>query len=350
MLMQMMRSKQFGGRITPELEKQYSSSKHWKDGKFHNLEITGMNIRPKNVPGLIYKQITSKGRRPLRPLEVSPFARQAFLAPGGELKYAWYGHSAVLLRLNGHNILIDPMMGHDASPPAPIKTKRFSENTLSIIDDLPEIDLMLLTHDHYDHLDLASIVKLKAKVRTYFVALGVKRHLVAWGVESSLIKEFDWWDSDSFADIEITFTPSRHFSGRGLRDRFRSLWGGWALRSQGGNVYFSGDGGYGKHFREIGERLGPFDLAFMECGQYNELWHQIHMFPEESVKAAMDAGAVKAIPVHWGGFTLALHPWNEPAGRFSAEADKKGLEAVYPELGAVYKLSSGQKVKWWVGV
>ncbi|HSG67640.1 MAG TPA: MBL fold metallo-hydrolase [Bacteroidales bacterium] len=340
--------KQFGGRITPVLLQQYQLSANWHDGKFVNLEETKMNIRLRNVPGLIYRQLAGrKMRSPGIPLKVLPFERAEFLSQSAGARYVWYGHSAIMLRLNGQTILIDPMMGPNASPPAPFKTKRFSDHTLDFINDFPEIDIVLISHDHYDHLDKTSILKLKSKAKRYLVALGVKRHLTAWGISPELITEVDWWDRISISGIDVTFTPSRHFSGRGLQDRNRSLWGGFALRSMNTNIIFSGDGGYGNHYAEIGKRLGPFDLAFMECGQYNELWRQIHLMPEESVQAARELNARKAVPVHWAGFSLALHNWQEPAERFFAAAEKLEITATFPLLGKVYGLQDEQKEKWW---
>ena len=252
------------------------------------------------------------------------------------------------MRLQGQTILIDPMLGPNASPIAPFKTKRFSENTLDLIDDFPEIDLMLLSHDHYDHLDLDSIEKLQHKTKKYFVAIGVKRHLVHWGIDESKIQEFDWWDNDSFNGIHITFTPTRHFSGRGLTDRAKSLWGGWNLKTEKENIWFSGDGGYGEHFKEVGNKLGPFDFAFMECGQYNEKWRPIHMFPDESVQAGMDAQVKKAMPVHWAGFALSQHSWTEPVEEFSKHAEDIKLDTIYPRLGQIVSLSDKlESDPWW---
>jgi len=300
------------------------------------------------MPRLIYKQfIDKKDREPKKPLAVADFDMESFMDDSVPFKYVWYGHSVVLMRLNGQTILIDPMMGPNAAPIAPFAVKRFSQNTLEFIDQWPEIDLLLLTHDHYDHLDLASMEKLIPKVKNYYTSLGCKRHLVHWGVDEAKVTEFDWWDNQRFADISITSTPARHFSGRGLKDRAKSLWGGWTLRTTDLNIYFSGDGGYSHHFKDVGRRLGPFDFAFMECGQYNENWHQIHMFPEESVRAANDAKVKKATPVHWGGFALAQHPWYEPADRFVKAANKEGLSAVYPELGKVYALTDNCERLWW---
>ena len=218
---------QFGGKVTKELKTQYEVSENWKDGIFQNLEETNMDIPLGKIPGVIYKQLTKEGQKPESALPIAPFDKASFLTPADKAKMIWYGHSVVLMRLKDKTILIDPMLGPNTTPIAPFATKRFSENSLSMIDDFPEIDLMLITHDHYDHLDYDSIQKLKEKTKKYFVALGVKRHLVRWGVESDLITEFDWWNDAPFEDIHITFTPTRHFSGRGLKDRAKCLWGGW---------------------------------------------------------------------------------------------------------------------------
>lgn len=342
--------KQFGGKATRELEKRYSQSPHWQNGKFMNLEETTMDISFQSMPKLLYKQFfESKGRMPKTPIPVIPFDEQAFLAPSDTTKFIWYGHSVLLMRMNGKTILIDPMLGPNASPIAPFKTKRFSENTLDIIDQLPHIDLVLLTHDHYDHLDLASIERLKPKVSQFYVALGCARHLILWGIEETAIQEFDWWDHQEFEGIEITFTPTRHFSGRGLRDRAKSLWGGWVFKSASESIYFSGDGGYGTHFREVGERLGPFDFGIMECGQYNENWHLIHMYPEESILAAKEAKVSKAMAVHWAGFSLAQHHWKDPIERFAKVANEQGLSHSSPEIGQLFTTET-ETGDWWSSV
>ncbi len=341
-------SKQFGARISEEQLNRYEKSPNWNEGKFQNLEPTELSIGLSKVPGIIYQQFKGRAeRQPNAPLPIETFDSEAFLAPSEQMKFIWYGHSVVLMRMNEKTILIDPMLGPDASPIAPFGTKRYSENTLALIEQFPEIDLLLMTHDHYDHLDYDSITKLIPKVKKYYVALGVKRHLVKWGVSANLITEFDWWDHKSFDDIKITFTPSRHFSGRGLTDRAKSLWGGWVFKSPSENIWFSGDGGFGKHFVEIGDRLGPFDFAFMECGQYNEAWHQIHMYPEECVQAAMDGKAKKCMPVHWGAFSLAPHHWKDPVDRFVDEAQKRSCACLMPRLGQMVTVDSEQVHHWW---
>ena len=306
-----------------------------------------MEFSIQNIPNLLYEQfVKTKGRAPKKRLVIEAFDLQAFMAPSHEPQFIWYGHSVLLMRWMDQTILIDPMLGPNASPIAPFATKRFSENALDMIDQFPPIDLALMTHDHYDHLDLASIKKLKDKTAKWHVALGVGRHLESWGIAPSTIKEFDWWDSAEFNGIQFTFTPSRHFSGRGLSDRAKSLWGGWVMKSNDHNLYWSGDGGYGDHFKEIGEKFGPFDFGFIECGQYNKHWHQIHMYPEESVQAALDAKVKIALPVHWGGFALALHHWKDPIARFSAEASAKNLQISTPNIGRQLSMSTKTDT-WW---
>ncbi len=340
---------QFGGKATKANLEQYAQSKNWSGKQFENLEETIMSLSFQDIPKLLYKQFCEKnGREPIGRLPVVPFDKEAFLAPADKAKFCWYGHSVILMRVENKTILIDPMLGSDASPIAPFKTKRFSENTLSLIDDFPEIDLLLMTHDHYDHLDYDSIQKLKPKVKKYWVALGVGRHLVKWGVDENDITEFDWWDQQPEGDIQITFTPTRHFSGRGLRDRFQGLWGGWVIKTASENIYFSGDGGYGPHFKTVGERLGPFNFAFMECGQYNELWSNIHLFPEESVQAGIDAGAEVIMPVHWGGFSLSTHPWKAPVEGFVEAAMRQNMPFMVPQLGEMFTADEAYSTApWW---
>ena len=341
--------KQFGGSVTKQLKIQYEQSANWRNGCFQNLEHTTLSVNLFDFPRVIYKQLSNKRvRQPQSPLPILPFDKKAFLAPSRKSKFIWYGHSAVLMRMEGKTLLIDPMLGPDTAPIAPIPTKRFSENTLDFIDDFPEIDLLLLTHDHYDHLDYASIQKLKHKTKQYFVSLGVKRHLVSWGVRADLITEFDWWNVHDFENIKITFTPTRHFSGRGLTDRSKTLWGGWVFKSSNEKIWFSGDGGYGKHFKEVGRREGPFDFALMECGQYNYDWKDIHLFPEDAVQGAIDAEAKKAMPVHWASFALSYqHTWQEPPEVFVKNAIEKQLDYTLPRLGELFDIASTLQAKWW---
>lgn len=343
-----MSSKHFGGKLTDEWLALYQKSPNWKNGAFQNLVETKTALNWRQIPGILIKQI--KGHpdgMPKSPLPVAPFDTSYFLQPSEKTKLVWYGHSAIAMRINGQTVLIDPMFGEDASPVGPVRTKRFSPHSLRWLDHLPDPDLVLITHDHYDHLDYKSIRHLKDKVRQWYVALGVKRHLMHWGVEASRIEEFDWWDARTFEGIHITFTPTRHFSGRGLTSMAKCLWGGWALKTSSENIWFSGDGGYEAHFKEIGTRLGPFDFGMMECGQYNTDWAQIHMFPDEAVKAALDAGVRVAMPVHWAGFNLSyFHAWYEPAETFVRHAEEVGLRSLTPTLGEIFEVNSRSN-PWW---
>ena len=338
---------QFGGSVTAEEKKRFENSMQWRGDIFENSSTTTMDMNLKTVPGLLKEFINGrKSRMPKTSIDFHEFDRERF-EKGSKPRFIWFGHSVALLRIDSINILIDPMFGPDASPIGPMRTKRFSDNTLDIIDSLPEIDLVLLTHDHYDHLDYQSILKLKNKVKCFYVALGTARHLIKWGISKDRIQEFDWWQKTVFQELEIVFTPSRHFSGRGAFDRAKSLWGGWVVKSKEFSVYWSGDGGYDSHFKEIGMKYGPFDLGFMECGQYNERWQQIHMLPEEAVQASMDASVNKAIPVHWGAFSLALHDWKDPIQRFEKQAQLDGQDCLFPELGKVIKYDENHSEPWW---
>lgn len=338
---------QFGGKLDKGELRRLEKSNHWKRGKFQNISKTTMDVNLKTLPGLLKENVKGRSsREPQVELKVHKFLSDRFQSDG-EPKFVWYGHSVLLLQLSNRNLLIDPMFGPDASPIGPVRTRRFSKNSLKLIDDLPKIDMVLLTHDHYDHLDFKSIRKLKTKVNRFLVPLGVGRHLEHWGIKKEVITEFDWWQSLTEENINFTFTPSRHFSGRGPFDRAKSLWGGWVISDDKHNIYWSGDGGYDNHFKEVGDKLGPFDWGFMECGQYNYRWHQIHMYPEEAVQAAIDAKVNYAIPVHWGAFSLALHHWKDPIDRFVKESALKEQNIITPELGEIIGMHSFNSNPWW---
>lgn len=348
----MRKSKQFG--VQPSLNdiEKYTRSKQWNRSVFENMEPTQMSLNSSAITRLLYERIfKGKNRSPLLNLPIIPFDKVRFEDPANNrFKAVWFGHSAILMRIQHINIFIDPMLGSNAAPISPFPVKRFSEKTMDIIDELPELDLVLLSHDHYDHLDYDSIVKIDSRTKHFLVALGVARHLISWGIDESRITEFDWWDERTVDGVKITFTPSRHFSGRGLKDRAKSLWGGWVFDTGSEKIWFSGDGGYGKHFKEIGERFGSFDFAFMECGQYNELWHPIHLCPEETVQAAIDAKVRAAMPVHWAAFALAQHSWTDPIERFVTEAQRKGVQYITPRLGEEISLLSNVQLEWWKDV
>ncbi|WP_343218576.1 MBL fold metallo-hydrolase [Campylobacter concisus] len=213
--------------------------------------------------------------------------------------------------------------------------------------DYPEvIDIALISHDHYDHLDYKTILELKDRIAKFLVPLGVKAHLIKWGVDEGKIYEFDWFGDLKIGNLNFTFCPSRHFSGRTFK-RNTTLWGGWAVEEAGFSFYFSGDGGYGKHFKMINEKFGGFDLVFIENGAYSDGWPYVHIKPEESAQALKDLGARLGVPVHWGKFDLSYHAWDEPIKRFEKTATKLELNYATPMIGEVFSVQNPPRKKWW---
>ena len=261
----------------------------------------------------------------------------------------WYGHSAILLEIDGKNLLIDPMLGPAASPVS-FLSKRFPYKNSINLENLPEIDAVIISHDHYDHLDYPSIKYLKNKTNHFFVPLGVGSHLKEWGIKPSKINELDWWQSISFEGLELVATPARHFSGRKFNDRNKTLWASWVILGRKDKVFFSGDGGYFKGFKEIGNKYGPFDFTMIECGQYNKNWAAIHMMPEESVQAHLDLRGKVLMPIHWGAFSLSLHSWKEPVERLLAKADAEDVIVTFPMIGQKLNIDAAitDATRWWV--
>ena len=217
------------------------------------------------------------------------------------------------------------------------------------IESLPQIDVVILSHDHYDHLDYGSIIKLKDKVGMFYVPLGLGAHLIEWGVPIERVKELDWWEEIVHDRLVFKCAPAQHFSGRGMTDRMNTLWASWVIQSEKENIFFSGDSGYGNHFKAIGEKYGPFDFAMIECGQYNDLWSDIHMFPEETAQAAVDLEAKRMMPIHWGAFKLALHEWTDPVERVIKKAKELKVEIVVPQIGSEVNMKNPiiDEIQWW---
>lgn len=270
-----------------------------------------------------------------------------FLAQKDGLYSIWFGHTTFLLNIEGKIILVDPVFSDNASPVS-FTTKRFQKPVLSL-EELPEIDYVLISHDHYDHLDMKTIKYLKNKDLKFVTPLGVGEHLKYWGVNGENIIEKDWWESFATDDVEFIATPAQHFSGRGLFDRNKTLWASWVIRSKKHSVYFSGDSGYDTHFKDIGEKYGPFDVAFLETGQYNEKWAEVHMLPDQGVKAYKDLKAKKYFPVHWGMFILAMHKWNDPMFDLFKAGESQEVNFVVPKFGEIVNLNENYQInKWWL--
>lgn len=340
-------SPQFGGKASAQRLKELEASPNFKEGVFENQIETIMDMNMSKLPGLLKEQFFGKEiRSPEKPNPVK--WQEGNQQEVDSLVYlTWYGHSAFLLEMDGKRILIDPMLG-GASAPVSFLTRRFTYQEPIDLDALTDIDAVIISHDHYDHLDYPTIDKIKDRVGHFYTALVVGEHLKRWGVAPENITELDWWDTVQLGDIELVAAPARHFSGRGFSDRNKTQWASWILKGKHRNIYFSGDGGYGPHFTEIGEKYGPFDFAMVECGQYNERWSAIHMFPEESVQASIDVRSKVMMPIHWGAFNLALHDWRDPIERARAEAAKKGVTVVNPYIGERFEIGQDDiSEPWW---
>ncbi|MEK6481125.1 MBL fold metallo-hydrolase [Catalinimonas sp. 4WD22] len=343
----------FGGKADAQLKERYLQSGHYEGGKFINLIPTTLGIKTGDYVGLTLDYI--KGTPNIEPAGELPVISLDSVnivpKPDKPARVTWFGHSAILLELEGKNIFIDPMMGESPSPLPMIGSKRYGALPIAI-EKLPHLDAVLISHDHYDHLDYGSILKLKDKVDNFYVPLGVGAHLRAWGVEAEKVHELNWWDK--VTDDEFTFVcaPARHFSGRGILDRDQTLWSSWVIQSPSQKLFFSGDSGYGPHFKEIGNRFGPFDFAMLECGQYDPRWEAIHMLPEQTVQAAIDVKTELMMPIHWGAFTLALHSWTDPVDRAIAKAQEMKVAIATPIIGEAILLEKETypNSRWWENV
>ncbi|MCB1141458.1 MAG: MBL fold metallo-hydrolase [Leptospiraceae bacterium] len=269
-----------------------------------------------------------------------------FLEPTDGIKFIWMGHSTLLINFQNKILMVDPVLSGSASPFS-FLVKRFQPPVLSI-NELPEIDIVLISHDHYDHLDMETISSFRDKKTKFITPLGVGSHLVSWGITKDRIEEKDWWESLSTNDLKFTCTPAQHFSGRTGMDSGKTLWASWVIESEDKKIYFSGDSGYDIHFKEIGGKFGPIDLVFMENGQYNERWKEVHLLPRETSQAFLDVKGKVLVPIHWGMFELSLHDWYEPVEESERYASEMGIELWTPELGQVMELEKQNIItKWW---
>ena len=342
-----MKQPQFGKVASGNDLKRIASSSNYREGKFKNLTYT-----PDLKEGVSYFTVMkdfffNKSKRS-RPPRILPSVKTDLLKLNpAENVLIWFGHSSYFLQLDGKKILVDPVFSGHASP-VTFTTKSFPGSNVYTVDDMPEIDYLFITHDHYDHLDYQTIVKLKPKVKKVITGLGVAEHLQYWGYKKGIIAEKDWNEELILDDgFIVNTTSTRHFSGRGFK-RNASLWLSFVLKTPTMKIFIGGDSGYDAYFKEIGNRYGPFDLAILECGQYNDYWKYIHMLPEETVQVAEDLKAKQFIPVHWAKFSLALHDWDEPIIRVTRESKKKNIPVITPMIGEAVNLKApGIFTNWW---
>ena len=344
----------FGDQLT-----RVQHSAHYSNGAFQNQTPTEVILKGVSF----FKMLKEYRNRPkdTAPSHPLPSVRTNLGALSSDHPViVWFGHSSYLIKVKGFHILVDPVFSGNASPVS-FFAKAFPGANVYGVKDMPPIDLLLLTHDHYDHLDYKTVLELAPGVRHICTSLGVGSHLEYWGIPAEKITELDWGegctidqttariiDSPASGHLTLTATPARHFSGRSFK-RGQTLWSSFVLKIDGYSLFLGGDSGYETHFKDIGREYGPFDIAILECGQYGVNWPYIHMMPEQTLAAAVDLRAKYLLPVHWGKFTLSLHPWNEPIRRLTAAAAAgNALPLTTPRIGEPVILGkSYPQERWW---
>ena len=342
-----MQQKQFGKDPSGKKLELVRLSSNYRDGAFQNPMPTDMMLKDTSYLKLIWESFNKLAS--VKPPKELPSIKTDLKNLADEKPaIVWFGHSSYLIKSKGFTILVDPVINGHASPVS-FFGKPFSGSDVFTLNDFPPIDLVLITHDHYDHLHYESIVQLAGSVKYFCTSLGVASHLEHWGVAPEKITEFDWWQTKTILPgIELTAAPARHFSGRTFK-RGTTLWSAFALQLHGYKLFLGGNSGYGNHFAEIGSKLGPFDIAILECGQYGINWPYIHMLPEETVMAAKDLHAKVLMPVHWAKFELAFHDWDDSIKRVTKSAAEKNQLITTPLIGEPVILTSSLPNKeWWV--
>jgi L-ascorbate metabolism protein UlaG (beta-lactamase superfamily) len=322
-------------------------SPQWQHGRFRNpVRMHRTSLR--KMLGILWRSLFHKPADtvPAAPIPLQAMSRAAIEAAPDNTVWR-LGHSTVLLKLDGDLWLTDPVFARRASPFSWLGPARFHAPPLAL-DELPSLKGVILSHDHYDHLDRAAVQALAAKTEMFVTPLGVGDLLMKWGVPAAKVRQLDWWRSLRLGGVELTCTPAQHFSGRGLSDGNSTLWCSWVIASDRHRVFFSGDSGYFRGFQAIGDRFGPFDLTMIETGAYNEDWPDIHMRPEQTLQAHLDLRGKVLLPIHNGTFDLAFHAWHEPLDRIAALADGAGASLATPVIGQGLSLASPHvDPRWW---
>ncbi len=319
-----------------------NKSKQYNDKKFVNYKPSPNWGFFKMFPIMWDFLVTNNDRKPDVPLPTQSvdFSQIENVKPD-ELKITWIGHSSQVINIDGKIVLTDPIFENQTAFMGP---SRYNGDVPLNIDELPEIDLVLISHNHYDHLNSYTIEKIHPKVKQFVVPLLVGAELEKIGVPRGKIIELDWWEEITlFDNFLIVFTPTQHFSGRSLFDRDETLWGSYVVNGPHHKIYFSGDSGYFDGFKKIGDKYGPFDYTFMECGAYNDKWYSVHMFPEETAQAHLDLKGKIMQPIHWGTFDLALHSWYDPMKRVAKAADSLGIQLSTPIVGETITIDENLK-------
>ena len=334
----------------PTCDPRYTASPQ-AAGDCHFRNMPNPQARPSASQWKIWGEFLTarkEGTVPVDPIPVRHLDRAALDALDPAANHIMrLGHSSLLLKLRGKYWLIDPMFSDRASPVQWAGPRRFHATPLTL-EELPPIEGLVISHEHYDHLDAGTIERLHLRVERFFVPLGVGRRLVGMGVAPERIEEFDWWQKGRHGEIEISAAPAQHFSGRTLADRDTTLWASWIIQSGAERIFYSGDSGYFPGFKQIGERFGGFDIALIENGAFDSKWPSVHMTPEETVQAFKDLHAKVLLPVHNSTFDLAFHPWREPLDRVTELAERDHLTVATPEFGEVVTVGQPRNnVLWW---
>jgi L-ascorbate metabolism protein UlaG (beta-lactamase superfamily) len=340
--------KQFGRLPSGDYAARIHQSSNYKNGKFQNESPTADLTEGANLFKVMNEFIFHKSKRN-KPAGILPSVKTLINIPP-EDTLIWMGHSSYFMRIDGKNILVDPVLSGNASPVS-FTTKSFAGSDIYTTDDIPEIDFLFISHDHWDHLDYKTVKALIPKVKKVITGIGVQPHLLRWGFSPDTIIERDWNEEINLENgFSVTTAPARHFSGR-LFKRNQSIWSSFILKTPTMKIYLGGDSGFDSHFEKIGNKHGPFDFSILECGQYNKHWKFIHMMPEQVVMAAALLQSKNFMIVHWAKFSLSLHDWDEPISRVVNESRKQKLNLVHPMIGEAVSLKNPQTgTEWWKNV
>ncbi len=335
---------EFGNLPDEAATQRFQTLPNYSNGQFHNLESVRMNMKKlARKPGF-FRFLLDSSNAPEAELPSVPLTRNSFSTPPGEFNVIWLGHSSLIFELGGVRFLTDPVFGNAA--PLPFVVRRYCDSPLPR-KELPPLDFILISHDHYDHLEYPTIRFLRDSEVPFIVPLGVGAILQGWGIAPNRIHELNWNDSVTLKGIRITALTGRHFSGRTFGNRNKTLWASFLFEGGGKKIYFGADGGYGKHFKEIGKKYGPFDLTCLEIDAWNERWPQNHLFPKEVIQAQKDLKGKRLLPIHWGVFDLAMHPWNESIETVRTLAEQENIPLLTPKMGERIQPETAHTPVWW---
>ena len=328
-------------------QRKITDSPQYKDGKFNDMG-NALDMSFTDFAATTWDFLFSSNNRtpdmelPVKQVDLSHFNNQN----NDQLNVTWLGHSSLMINIDGYKLLVDPVFEKRVSVFGPT---RFSGDVPLDIQQISKVDAVIISHDHYDHLNKYSVQRLKDKSNRFIVPLAVGARLIAWGVPRDKIVELDWWQEYRLDQkLMVAATPAQHFSGRSITDRNKTLWASWVIKTPFHKLFFSGDSGYFDGFKQIGDKYGPFDMTFIECGAYGEGWPKVHMFPEQTVQAHQDLRGIVLHPIHWGTFNLALHPWYEPMVRLTAAANLNNVKTATPAVGET-TVYNGRipSARWW---